>query len=102
MNHLFLRRNFKVACRVQIWKKTFCQNSQKFGYSFIKDGIIFLYLLCIYKNPIIFSLFKIDILNFTMYILTILICSLKIYVIRLHNLNSKNIFFTMKDHSFSL
>ena len=25
----------KVACRVQIWKKTFCQNNAKFGYSFI-------------------------------------------------------------------
>ena len=25
----------KVACRVQIWKKIFCQNSAKFGYSFI-------------------------------------------------------------------
>ena len=59
---------------------------------------MFMYLLCIYKKPIILSLFKIDILNFTMYILTILICSLKIYVIRLHNLNSINIFFTMKDH----
>ena len=22
----------KVACGVQIWKKTFCQNSDKFGY----------------------------------------------------------------------
>ena len=25
----------KVAYRVQIWKKAFCQNSDKFGYSFI-------------------------------------------------------------------
>ena len=31
-----------------------------------------MYLLCIYKNPIISSLFKIDTLNFNMYILTIL------------------------------
>ena len=25
----------KVACRVQIWKKTFCQNSEKYGHNFI-------------------------------------------------------------------
>ena len=41
----------KVACRVQIWKKTFCQNSDKFGYSFIKNDIMFMYILCIYKKP---------------------------------------------------
>ena len=58
---------------------------------------MFMYLLCIYKKPIILSLFKIDTLNFTMYILTILTCPLKIYVIGLHNLISMNIFFTMKD-----
>ena len=40
---------FKVACKVQIWKKTFCQNSDKLGYSFIKNDIMFMYLLCIYK-----------------------------------------------------
>ena len=34
----------KVAYRVQIWKKIFCQNSDKFGYSFIKNTIC----LCIY------------------------------------------------------
>ena len=33
-----------VACRVQIWKKRFCQNSDKFGYSFIKKTLC----LCIY------------------------------------------------------
>ena len=61
--------------------------------------------LCIYfiftKNLIILSLFKIDTLNFTMYILANLTCPLKTYV-RLHNLISMNIFFTIKDHSFSL
>ena len=31
-----------------------------------------MYLLCIYRKPIILSLFNIDTLNFTMYILTIL------------------------------
>ena len=59
-----------------------------------------MYLLCIYKKPIILSLFKIDTLNFTMYILTILTCPLKIYVIGLHNLISMNIFFIIKGHSF--
>ena len=32
----------KVACRAQIWKKIFCQNSDYFGDHFIKNGI------CIY------------------------------------------------------
>ena len=44
------------------------------------------------KKSIILSLFKIDTLNFTMYILTILTCSLKKYI-RLHNLISMNFFF---------
>ena len=46
----------KVASRVQIWKKTFCQNSDKFGYGFIKTGIMFMHLFCIYKKPIIYNL----------------------------------------------
>ena len=33
--HLSALVVFKVACRVQIWKKAFCQNSDKFGYSVI-------------------------------------------------------------------
>ena len=61
---------------------------------------MFMHLLCIYKKPIILSLFKIDILNFTMYILTILTCPLKTYVVRLFNLTSINIFFTI-DHKRS-
>ena len=28
-------RHLNVACGGQIWKKTFCQSSEKFGYSFI-------------------------------------------------------------------
>ena len=44
-----------------------------------------MYLFCIYKKAIILSLFKIDTLNFTIYILTILTCPLKTYVIRLHD-----------------
>ena len=60
--------------------------------------------LCIYfvftKKNIILSLFKIDTLNFTMYILTILTCPLKTYVIRLHNLISVNIFFTERSLFF--
>ena len=91
----------KVACRVRIWKKTFCQNSDKFGCSFIKNGIMFMYVLYIYTKPTILSLFKVDTLNFTTYIFANLICPLKTYV-RLHNLISMNIFFTIKDHSFSL
>ena len=50
-------------------EKTFCQNSDYFGYRFIKNDIRFMYLLCIYKSSIILSLFKIDTLNFTVYIL---------------------------------
>ena len=61
-----------------------------------------MYLLCIYKKPIILRLFKIDTLNFTMHILTVLTCPLKTYLIRLRNLISINIFITIKDHSFSL
>ena len=91
----------KVACRVRIWKKTFCQNSDKFGCSFIKNGIMFMYVLYIYTKPTILSLFKVDTLNFTTYIFANLICPLKTYV-RLHNLISMNIFFAIKDRSFSL
>ena len=96
-----LLRSIKVACRVQIGKKAFCQNSNKFCYSFIKNVIMFMYLLYIYKKAIILSLFKIDTLNFTMYILANLTCPLKTCD-RLHNLISMTIFFTIKDHSFSL
>ena len=62
-----------------------------------------MYILCIYKKNIILSLFKIGTLNFTMYILTILTCPLKAYVIGLyvtglyirHNLISMSIFFNI-------
>ena len=81
MRYKHLRRDIhyqiKVARRVEIWKKTFCQNSDKFGYSFIKNDTMFMYLLCICKQTIILSLFKIDALNFTMYILMILTSPLK-------------------------
>ena len=53
---------FKVVCRVQIWKKNI--------------------LFCIYKKLIILSLFNIETLNFTMYILKTFTCSLKAYVLR--------------------
>ena len=86
----------KVTCRVQIWKKrTFCQNSDYFVYCFIKNDTIFMYLLCIYKKTIILILFKTDTLKFTVYIVTILTCPLKTYVVRLHNLTLMNIFFTI-------
>ena len=79
--------SFKVACGVQIWKKkTFCRNSDKLVYSFIKNDSMFVYLLCIYKKTIFLSLFKIDTSNLAMYILMILTCPLKTYVIRLCNL----------------
>ena len=42
-------------------EKTFGQNSDKFGYSFIKSDIMFIYLLCVYKETIISSLFKIEV-----------------------------------------
>ena len=32
-----------------VWKKTFCQNSDFFGYCFIKNDSVFMYLLYIYK-----------------------------------------------------
>ena len=81
----------KVACRVQIWKKTFCQNSNNFAYSFIKNDM-FMYLLCIHKKLIILSLFIIDTLNFTIYILMNLTCPLKTCVIRSINLISMKFF----------
>ena len=58
-------------------KKKFCQNSDKFGYGFVKNDIMFMCLLCIYKNLIISSLFNIDTLNFTKYILMNLTWPLK-------------------------
>ena len=33
---------FKVACRVEIWKKKICQKSDRLGYSFIKNDIMFM------------------------------------------------------------
>ena len=59
-----------------------------------------MYLLCIYKNLVILNIFNIDTLNFTMFILTNLTYLLKAYAIKLHNLISMNIFFTIKDDSF--
>ena len=46
----FGRFVIKLACRVQIWKKIFCQNSDKFGYSFIKSDIMCMFILYIYKK----------------------------------------------------
>ena len=80
----------KVACRVQIRKK-------KRFVKIVTSLVTVLFNMSLYlpkKNPIILSLFKIDILNFTMYVLMILTCPLKTYVIQLHNLISMNILFT--------
>ena len=60
-------------------KKFFFQNSKKLGYSFIKNDI-YLYFPFIYQASIILGLTKIVVLNFTMYILTILTFSLKVNV----------------------
>ena len=75
-----------AAWRVQICnkkkKKTFLQNSEKCGNSFIKGGIMSMYLPFICNPPSIdLILSKSVMLNITMYILTILACSLKINVI---------------------
>ena len=40
-----LNQVIKVASRVQISKKSFFQNSEKFGYMFIKNDIIYMFLL---------------------------------------------------------
>ena len=50
---------FKVGCGVQIWQKTFFQNTEKLYSSFIKNGIILMNLIFIYKNPIILGPLKI-------------------------------------------
>ena len=63
----------------------------KFSYRIIKNDIMFMHLFCIYKKLIILSL------NPAMYIVTILTCPLKTYVVRLHNLTSMNIFFNTDD-----
>ena len=76
-------------------EKTFCQNSDRFGYSFIKNDIMFMYLLYIYKKPIILSLFKIYKLHHVYF-------NDFDMAFKLHNLISINIFFTIKGQSFSL
>ena len=93
-NQLLVKNTYKIACSVRIKKKKiFCQNSDKFGNSFIKNDVMFMYLLCIYIKPVILGLFKIDTLNFTMYILTILTCPLKPDA--LDYVTLMNIFFTI-------
>ena len=51
--HFLCSEMFKVGCRVQIWKKTFCQNSDDFCYRFIKNDIMSMHLLCIYRKAMI-------------------------------------------------
>ena len=67
-------------------KEHFVKIVTNFVLFFFKNDIVFMYLLFIYKTPIILSLFKVDTLNFTMYILANLTCPLKTCA-RLHNLN---------------
>ena len=66
-----------VACSVQIWKNTFFKIVETLIAVFIKYSIIYMYLPLNYKTRIILSLSKTITLNFTMYILTILIRSFK-------------------------
>ena len=74
---------FRQFVSFRFEKKILFQNNEKFGYSFIKSGIVYMYLPFIYKKPL--SLFEIAALNFTVYILTILTCSLiKNHVFRKH------------------
>ena len=80
-NLVFAKKsNIKLACRVQICKEIFFQSSKEIGYSYIKNGIIRMYLY-LYIKPIILGLFKIVTLNFTTLILTVLACFFKIHTI---------------------
>ena len=73
---------WRVKIKKKKKKKTFLQNSEKCGNCFIKSGIMSMYLPFICNPPSIdLILSKSVMLNITMYILTILACSLKINVI---------------------
>ena len=61
---------------------------------------MFMYLLCINKKLIFLSLFNIDTLNFTMYILTNLTCPLKTYVIRKQIIKKLDFFKSNFDKQF--
>ena len=61
--------------------KNIFSNSEKFGSSFVENGIIYLNLPFMYKSAIIGSLLKTVTLKFTMYILTSLTYTLKLCVI---------------------
>ena len=45
---------FKVACRIQIWKETFCQNNDKLNAVLLKMTLCFIYIYTLYlqKNVI--------------------------------------------------
>ena len=66
----------------------------------LKMTHVYVFTLYLQKPHYFKSLSKIHTLNFTMYNLTIFTCRLKIYVVRLHNLISMNILFTI-DHKRS-
>ena len=69
-------RSIQLVSRIQSWIKTFSQNSENVGYSFIKNYIIYMYLPFSHKTPIILSLSKIVTLSFTKNVLMILTFSL--------------------------
>ena len=62
-------------------------NSKKYGCSCFKNDVIYMHLPFVYKKPISLNLLKIVVLNLIMYIVTVLTCSLKMYVIRQWHFN---------------
>ena len=77
MTKFFVNAPLRQLVGFRYGKKTFSQNSDKFGQSSIKTVIMFMHMLYNQKKKFILSLFKTDTLNFTLYILTILTCPLK-------------------------
>ena len=49
-----LLTGIKVAYKVQIWKKTFCQNSGKSGYNFIKTTL-YLFIYFVFTRNLLFQ-----------------------------------------------
>ena len=65
--------------RLFLFGKThFLKIVKHLGIVLLKEGFTYIYLAFIYENLIISDLFKTFTLNFTMHILTILTCSLKL------------------------
>ena len=71
----FIKGNLYISDLV----KDIFQNTKKFDYILIKDYISHMYLPFINESPIILCPLKIVTVNFTVYILTILTCSFKVW-----------------------